>query len=80
MWGHIKSIVYGHPVKNDDELFRNLIKDAWLKSGLKRYVNVDLRDNNIIELVINVDGLPISKPGIKQLWVNSYKVHCKKGS
>ncbi|XP_051155831.1 uncharacterized protein LOC127287930 [Leptopilina boulardi] len=46
-----------------------------LKPGLERCINVYLHSNNLIELIIDVDGLPVSKSGIKQMWVNACKIH-----
>lgn len=46
-----------------------------LKKGLERCINVDIHTSNRIELLIDVDGLPMSKSGIKHMWVNACKVH-----
>ena len=44
--------------------------------GLIECVNDDLHPNNLIELQINVDGVPLVKSGYQEFWPILCKVHC----
>ena len=46
-----------------------------VKESLKEYVNPALHENNLIELQVNCDGIPLSKSSDRQFWVTSAKVH-----
>ncbi|XP_051173417.1 uncharacterized protein LOC127289494 [Leptopilina boulardi] len=46
-----------------------------LENGLKNCVNEKLHKDNVIELQIHADGMPVSKSGTDSFWVLSAKVH-----
>lgn len=46
-----------------------------IKKYLEKCIDIAIHRNENIELIVNVDGMPITISGIKSMWVTLCKVH-----